>query len=189
MTLNCIWWRSSSSEDLGSVEYSFIAITPRSTLIWSGTNYKGPIDRSNRFFQTLFIFGLVQKKTLKEQLLKNVNINVQWTQIPNLLAWNTLQQVDMLLKSIHLRCIANEVKDQQWLGINANIIDKMINEPSLSYKLHISKQRIFGFMSFSKILLLCEMETTSFRIWTLVTEFIFYDNNHYIPIASLKISH
>ena len=34
MTVNCIWWWVSSS---GALEFTFIAITPRSTLIWSGS--------------------------------------------------------------------------------------------------------------------------------------------------------
>ena len=37
MTLNGIWWWGSSPEALGNVEYSFIAITPRSTLTLSGS--------------------------------------------------------------------------------------------------------------------------------------------------------
>ena len=36
MTLNCIWWWGSTSEVLESVEYSFISITPMSTLTQSG---------------------------------------------------------------------------------------------------------------------------------------------------------
>ena len=32
MTLNYVWWWGYSTEDLGIVEYSFIAITPMSTL-------------------------------------------------------------------------------------------------------------------------------------------------------------
>ena len=38
MTLNCIWWWRSSSGDLGTMEYPFIAITLRSNLTWSGSN-------------------------------------------------------------------------------------------------------------------------------------------------------
>ena len=37
MTLNYIWWLGYSSRDLGSVEYLFIGITPRSTLAQSGS--------------------------------------------------------------------------------------------------------------------------------------------------------
>ena len=35
MTLNCVWWWGSSSRDLESVEYPFIAITPRSIVTQS----------------------------------------------------------------------------------------------------------------------------------------------------------
>ena len=35
--LNCIWWWGSSPEALGNVEYPFIAITSRSTLIQDGS--------------------------------------------------------------------------------------------------------------------------------------------------------
>ena len=31
------WWGSSNARDLGNAEYPFIAITPRSTLAWSGS--------------------------------------------------------------------------------------------------------------------------------------------------------
>ena len=43
MTLNCIWWSGTRFRDLGSVEYPFIAITPRSTLTRSGSTCSGPI--------------------------------------------------------------------------------------------------------------------------------------------------
>ena len=33
MTLNCIWWWNSSPGDLEYVEYNFIAITSKSTLL------------------------------------------------------------------------------------------------------------------------------------------------------------
>ena len=37
MTLNCICWWGSGPGALGNMEYSFIAITPRTTLTWSGS--------------------------------------------------------------------------------------------------------------------------------------------------------
>ena len=43
---------SATSEALGNVEYPFIAITPRSTLTWSGSTWSGPIYRSNRTKQS-----------------------------------------------------------------------------------------------------------------------------------------
>ena len=44
MTLNCICWWDSSYEDLKSVEYSFMAITPRSTQSQSGNISGGQIN-------------------------------------------------------------------------------------------------------------------------------------------------
>ena len=37
MKWNGQWWGDSSSWDMGSVEYPFIAITPRFSLAWSGS--------------------------------------------------------------------------------------------------------------------------------------------------------
>ena len=71
MTLNCIWWWGSSFEDLERVKYRFIAITPRSTLIYSGSTCLGPIYDSNRFLKIIHIHqDHVQKKRKKEKLYK-----------------------------------------------------------------------------------------------------------------------
>ena len=40
ITLNCIWWCGSSSGNLESVDSSFIVITPRFTLSWSGSRHR-----------------------------------------------------------------------------------------------------------------------------------------------------
>ena len=42
------WWGSSNAWALGNAQYPFIAITPKSTLAWSGSTWWGPICRSNR---------------------------------------------------------------------------------------------------------------------------------------------
>ena len=42
------WWGSSNVGVLKNVEHPFIAITPRSTLAWSGSTWEGPIYESNR---------------------------------------------------------------------------------------------------------------------------------------------
>ena len=39
------------------------------------------------------------------------------------------------------------------------------------------------FIHFPRVLVLCEMQTVSFRIWTLVTVSIFFDDNHYATSA------
>ena len=52
-------------------------------------------------------------------------------------------------------------------------------EPILPYYLHIPRERIIGFKLFSRVLVLCEMESAASRIWTLVTVSISYGDNHY----------
>ena len=53
MTLDYLWWWCSSSVTLVSVKYSFIAITPRFTLIQNGSICNCPINGSNRSFWKL----------------------------------------------------------------------------------------------------------------------------------------
>ena len=52
-------------------------------------------------------------------------------------------------------------------------------EPSLPYYLPITGGRIIGFIPFPRVLVLCEMQSVSSRIWTHVVVSISYDNNHY----------
>ena len=52
-------------------------------------------------------------------------------------------------------------------------------EPSLSYYLPIAGGRIIVFLPFPRVLVLCEMQPVSSRIWTRVAVSISYDNNHY----------
>ena len=40
-----IWWRDYSNEAFRNAEYPFIAIAPRSTLTWSGSTWKVPMDQ------------------------------------------------------------------------------------------------------------------------------------------------
>ena len=59
MTLDCWRWVLSPL-NLGKLEYSFIAINPRSTLTQSGNTYLGPIYGSNRNIQSLSILGTIE---------------------------------------------------------------------------------------------------------------------------------
>ena len=59
-------------------------------------------------------------------------------------------------------------------------------EPSLSYYLHIAGGRIIGFIPFPRVLVLCEMQSVSSRIWTRVDVSISYDDNHYPASAKAK---
>ena len=52
-------------------------------------------------------------------------------------------------------------------------------EPSLSYYLPITGGRIIGFIPFPRVLVLCEMQSVSSRIWTRVAVSISYDDNNY----------
>ena len=60
-------------------------------------------------------------------------------------------------------------------------------EPSLPDYLPISKGRIIGFIPFPRVLVLCEMQSVSSRIWTRVAAFISYDDNHYT--TGTRVSH
>ena len=51
-------------------------------------------------------------------------------------------------------------------------------EPSLPYYLPIAGGGIIGFIPFPKVLVLCEMQSVSARIWTCVAVSISYDDNH-----------
>ena len=52
-------------------------------------------------------------------------------------------------------------------------------ELCLPYYLPIAGGRIIGFIAFPSVLVLCEMQSVSSRIWTRVAVFISYDDNHY----------
>ena len=51
--------------------------------------------------------------------------------------------------------------------------------PSLLYYLPIAGGRIIGFIPFPRVLVLCEMQPVSSKIWTRVTVSISYNDNHY----------
>ena len=51
-------------------------------------------------------------------------------------------------------------------------------EISLSYYLPITGERIIGFIPFPRVLVLCEIQPASSRIWTRVAVSISYDYNH-----------
>ena len=55
----------------------------------------------------------------------------------------------------------------------------MAEEPSLSYYLPIAGGRIIGFIPFPRVLVLCEMQSVSSRIWTRIAMFISYGDNDY----------
>ena len=52
-------------------------------------------------------------------------------------------------------------------------------EPCLPYYLPIAGGRIIGFIPFPRVLVLCEMQSVSSRIWTRGAVYISCDDNHY----------
>ena len=58
-------------------------------------------------------------------------------------------------------------------------------ELSLPYYLPIAGGRIIGFIPFPRVLVLCEMQSVSSRIWTRVAVSISYDDNHYTTDTSI----
>ena len=78
---------------------------------------------------------------------------------------------------------------QSLTGLNSEFSFSLIScltkaeEPSLSYYLPIAGGRIIGFIPFPRVLVLCEMQSVSSRIWTLVAVSISYDDNHYTTVG------
>ena len=60
-------------------------------------------------------------------------------------------------------------------------------EPSLPYYLPIAGGRIIGFIAFSRVLVLCEVQSVSSRIWTRNAGSISYDDNHYTTGTSISL--
>ena len=60
-------------------------------------------------------------------------------------------------------------------------------ELSLSYYLPIAGGRIIGFIPFPRVLVLCEMQSVSSRIWTRVAVSISYNDNHYTTDTSQNL--
>ena len=60
-------------------------------------------------------------------------------------------------------------------------------ERSLPYYLPIAGGRIIGFIPFPMVLVLCEMQSVSSRIWTRVAVSISCDDNHYTTGTSNKV--
>ena len=57
----------------------------------------------------------------------------------------------------------------------------------LPYYLPIAGGRIIGFIPFPRVLVLCEMQSVSSRIWTRVAVSISYGDNHYTTGTSLGV--
>ena len=74
-------------------------------------------------------------------------------------------------------------------GLNSEFEFRLVASPrlknSLSYYLPIAKEIINGFISYPRVLVLCELQSVSSRIWTRVAMSISYDDNHYTTPRSV----
>ena len=61
----------------------------------------------------------------------------------------------------------------------------MVREPNLPNYLPIAGRKVTGFISFPSLLVLCEMQFASSRIWNVVALSIFYDDNYYTTRPSV----
>ena len=61
-----------------------------------------------------------------------------------------------------------------------------VEEPSLSCYLPIAGGRIIGFIPFPRVLVLCEIQSVSSRIWTHVAVFISNNDKHYTTGTSFQ---
>ena len=74
---------------------------------------------------------------------------------------------------------------QSLIGLNSEFSFSLTScltkaeEPSLPYYLPIAGGRIIGFIPFPRVLVLCEMQSVSSRIWTRIAVSISYDDNNY----------
>ena len=78
MTVNGVWWWGSSSVDLGSVEYPFTAITPKSILTQNDRAYKLSSLCQIDMFEIIYI-RLEYSMTYNSKLfLSFVTISYYW---------------------------------------------------------------------------------------------------------------
>ena len=92
------------------------------------------------------------------------------------------------------RCDIRLIFRRSLIGLNSefsfsyNCYLTMSKELNLPYYLPIAGGRIIGFIPFPLVLVLCEMQSASYRIWTRVVVSIFCDDNHFTTSISLSLS-
>ena len=79
-------------------------------------------------------------------------------------------------RSIFKRCLTDKISE---FSFSYNSYRAKVEEPSLPYYSLISGWRIIGFILFPRVLMPCEMQIVSSRIWTRVTMNIASNNNHH----------
>ena len=78
MALNYIQWWGSNSRALESVDYPFIAIILRFTLIWSGSIYWGQIDLFKSLHIGLECLPMAQEIWVQSQVIPKTQKSGTW---------------------------------------------------------------------------------------------------------------
>ena len=132
---------------------------------------------------------------LKYFYWKRINVNIQFWTILQLNA--NFQNCLIIFTNPSARAgyDTRSIFKQSLTGLNSEFSFSLTNcltkaeEPSLPYYLPIAGGRIIGFIPFLRVLVQCEMQSASSRIWTRVTVSISYDDNHYTTGTSIKLSY
>ena len=101
---------------------------------------------------------------------------VPWRAVTFLLFTNPTARAGYDTRSIFKRSLTG-LNSEFSFSLTSYLI--MAEEPSLPYYLPIVGGRIIGFIPFPRVLMVCEMQSVSSRIWTRVTVSISYDVYHY----------
>ena len=119
---------------------------------------------------------ITASKTFKKQLHENVTIDIwSYWPIPSARAgYDT--------RSIFKRILTG--LNSEFSFSKTSCLTKA-EESSMPYYLPIAGGRIIGFIPFTRVLVLCAMQSVSSRIWTRVAVSIFYDDNHYTTGTSI----
>ena len=129
------------------------------------------------FFSICFVSGRVLCQLFRLNSLLNSDIDFIVKLIEYLIQFTK--------PSARAGCDTRSIFKQSFAGLNSEFSFSETScltkaeEPSPSYYLPIAGGRIIRFIPFPRVLVLCEMESVSSRIWTCVAVFIFYNDNHY----------
>ena len=128
----------------------------------------------------------------KWYILKSVQDNETHT-----ILWNFAMQMDHLIlftnPSAQAGYDTRSIFKRSLTGLNSEFSFSYTScltnadEHSLSHYLPIDGGRIIGFIPFPRVLVLCEMQLVSSRIWTCVAVSISNDDNHYTTGTSERI--
>ena len=129
-----------------------------------------------------------------------LNINIDWLSLTTFLpilgdfipkGWR-IAFILLLLFSARIGYDTRSIFKRSFTGLNSEFsfswTSSLIKaeEPRLPYYFPMAGGRIIGFIPFQRVLVLCEMQLVSSRIWNRIAVSISYDDNHYTTGTSIK---